>query len=214
MKILLIVFGVALLAAGCNNGSNADQYGVNDSIPSVTEPEEVSATTDANPRGEPAVPIDQAKERITKKPFGLYVEPGKSPVDPEVFRGYHAAVDYEILPGEELAVVTIRAICDGKLLQKRTATGYGGVIVQDCTINDQAVTVVYGHLQLSSIVKQVGEFFARGEDIGVLGKAFSSETGNERKHLHLGIHKGSSVDIRGYVQNQSELSGWIDFESL
>lgn len=215
MKAYLIVFAVALLAAGCDRVFDfSGKYGATENLPTVSETDMSPVAADAKPRGEPQVPIDQARDRVTKKPFGLFVEPGNSPVDPEKFRGYHTAVDYEIFPGEESAAIVARAICDGKLLQKRTATGYGGVVVQECTINNQAVTVVYGHLQLSSIEKKIGESFVKGEDIGVLGKAFSAEAGGERKHLHLGIHKGTSVDIRGYVQNQSELGNWIDFQSL
>jgi hypothetical protein len=47
-----------------------------------------------------------------------------------------------------------------------------------------------------------------------LGKGFSSETDNARKHLHLGIHKGKGINYRGYVNTQAELESWIDFESI
>ncbi|MDP1845177.1 MAG: hypothetical protein Q8L09_00330 [Candidatus Moranbacteria bacterium] len=43
-----------------------------------------------------------------------------------------------------------------------------------------------------------------------MGKAYGAETDGERKHLHLGIHKGAGVNILGYVQSKAELSGWLD----
>lgn len=159
-------------------------------------------------------PIDKSELRVTKKPFGIYVSPTNSPVSPEKFTGYHNAVDYEILPGEENEDVPTYAVCGGKINQKRTTTGYGGLLVQNCILENQVVTVIYGHVKLSNITKNPGDYLIPGEKIGLLGNGFSSETDNERKHLHLGIHKGSEIDIRGYVQNQAELNNWIDFRTL
>jgi hypothetical protein len=34
-------------------------------------------------------------QRVTKKPFGLYVDPDNSPVQPEMFTGYHTGADAE-----------------------------------------------------------------------------------------------------------------------
>ena len=158
-------------------------------------------------------PIENASVRVAKKPFGLFAKPGNSPVEPEHFVGFHTGTDFEILPGEENIAVPIYAICEGKILQKRTAQGYGGYLVQACTINNEPVTVVYGHLSLASITKNVGGEFKAKEKIGNLGQP-PTETDNERKHLHLGIHKGTGINILGYVQNESELSNWLDFQSL
>ena len=160
-----------------------------------------------------AQPMDLTSIRVTKKPFGTFVTPQNSPVQPERFTGYHTAVDFETFPDEANSDLPFYAICSGKILQKRTATGYGGVLVQACTINDQPVTVVYGHIKLSSIAKFVGDSFTQGEKIGYLGQP-PAETGGERKHLHLGIHKGTTVDIRGYVNAESDLAGWLDFQKL
>ena len=159
-------------------------------------------------------PLDRAAERVTKKPFGIYITPQNSPVQPERFQGYHTGTDFEIFPEEISVDVSVKAICDGKILEKRTASGYGGILVQNCILDNQSITVLYGHLKLASIAKKTGDALTKREEIGVLGKAYSVETDGERKHLHLGIHKGSGIDIRGYVQNQSELSGWIDSCSL
>ncbi|MGE5392302.1 MAG: hypothetical protein ACM3NH_00970 [Candidatus Saccharibacteria bacterium] len=39
-------------------------------------------------------PLADWQERVTKKPFGIFVSPGHSPVDPERFRGYHTGTDF------------------------------------------------------------------------------------------------------------------------
>lgn len=159
-------------------------------------------------------PLDRAGERVTKKNFGQFITPQNSPVKPERFRGYHTGTDFEIFPEELNADVPVRAICDGKIAVKKIATGYGGLLVQNCELDNNPIAVIYGHLKLASVTKKAGEALAKGEKIGILGKAGSVETGGERKHLHLGVRKGSAIDIRGYVQNQAELSGWLDPCSL
>jgi hypothetical protein len=156
------------------------------------------------------LPIDRAAERITKKPFGKYVNPNNSPVSPERFTGYHVAVDFEAFEDEKDKDVRVSTICAGPLLVRRSVDGYGGVAVQECSIQDQVVTVLYGHLRLSSIVAKVGQEIKAGETLGVLGTGYTAETDNERKHLHLSIHKGADPVLTGYVQNQSLLSNWLD----
>jgi murein DD-endopeptidase MepM/ murein hydrolase activator NlpD len=148
--------------------------------------------------------------RITKKLFGTYVTPKNSPVQPERFTGYHTGVDFETAPAEKDKDVPIPALCDGALLMKESASGYGGVAVQSCTLNNEMVTVIYGHLRLSSISGRAGQKLHAGDMLGVLGTGYSSETDGERKHLHLGIHKGPDINILGYVQKQSDLSDWLD----
>src|SRR3989344_3309118 len=134
-------------------------------------------------------PIDRAGQRVTKKSFGTYVTPKNSPVAPERFTGFHTGTDFE------------------------TFAGYGGYLIQSCSINHQPITVVYGHLNLNSVAKNKGNPLTAGERIGVLGQP-PQETGGERKHLHLGIHKGMKIDTRGYVQKESELTAWMDWEKL
>jgi len=158
------------------------------------------------------LPLERARERVTKKPFGIYITPQNSPVQPERFSGYHTGVDYEIFIGEENSDVAVNAICSGKLLQKRTVSGYGGVMIQSCVLNSQQVTVLYGHIKLASVSKNVGDSITQGEQLAILGKGYSAETDGERKHLHLGIHKGTTISVLGYVQNQQDLANWIDFE--
>lgn len=157
-------------------------------------------------------PIADAEQRITKKPFGLQVSPQNSPVQPEKFSGYHSGVDFETFADEQDKDIEISAICDGKILVRRTASGYGGVLVESCQLDGAPVTVIYGHIRLASVKKMVGDELKAGESFAVLGTGYSSETDGERKHLHLGIHKGVAMSILGYVQSQSALSGWIDFQ--
>lgn len=156
------------------------------------------------------MPMDRANERITKKPFGKFVTPKNSPVSPEKFYGFHTAVDFEIFPEEENVNVAIGAVCSGKLLEKRMATGYGGVAVQSCQLEEIPITVIYGHLKLDSIKTREGDNINVRETLGILGKGYSIETSGERKHLHLGFHKGEKINILGYVSSESELSNWID----
>jgi len=155
-------------------------------------------------------PLDRANERVTKKKFGTYITPQNSPVQPERFSGYHTGVDYETFPDEQNVDVTVRAVCTGPLLVARSASGYGGVVVQSCTFGGDPITVVYGHLRLSSIVAKVGDQLAAGQQFAVLGTGFSSETSGERKHLHLGISRGAAVNIRGYLSAAADIKGWLD----
>jgi murein DD-endopeptidase MepM/ murein hydrolase activator NlpD len=158
-----------------------------------------------------ALPISAATSRITKKPFGIYVTPQNSPVSPERFTGYHTGVDFETTPAEANIDVPIFAICDGKLSLKESASGYGGVAVESCMLDGSPITVIYGHIKITSVTASVGDDLRKGEQIAVLGKGYSSETDGERKHLHLGIHKGTGVNILGYVQNKSQLANWLNF---
>lgn len=155
-------------------------------------------------------PLDRVGERVTKKPFGILVSPGRSPIQPERFSGYHTGADFEIFPEEADSRVSVRAICEGKILAARIASGYGGVVVESCTLDGQPLTVVYGHLALQGLQVTVGQKVAANATLGDLGAAFSRETDGERQHLHLGIHRGSTVDLRGYVPDRPALAGWVD----
>jgi len=155
-------------------------------------------------------PLVRAGERVTKKPFGTYITSQNSPIQPERFQGYHTGADFEILPEELNSNVSVMAITDGKIVEKRSASGYGGVLVESAVLNGSSVTIIYGHLSLASIKKNVGDQLSVGEKFAILGKNKSSETDGERKHLHLGIHKGSSVNILGYVASKDELVSWVD----
>ncbi len=227
MKHVLTLIGVLLVALAIfliysvnragqeakqaqQNQSDTQNNAANDNQQASNEQSAPANNESTSPAGPLVAPIDRAGERVTKKPFGIYITPATSPVQPENFSGYHTGVDFETFTDEQNSDVAIKAVCDGKLLLKRTATGYGGVAVQSCTLNDQAVTVVYGHMRLSSMKQQVGETLKAGDQLGVLGTGFSSETDGERKHLHLGIHKGATVNITGYVTNKASLDNWLN----
>ncbi len=155
-------------------------------------------------------PLSRAGERVTQKPFGMFITPETSPVQPERFRGYHTGTDFETFEEEAEADVVVRAICSGPMLLKQRASGYGGVVVQRCFRGQEPMTIVYGHLRLRSVEKAVGEELLAGEVLGLLGTGESQETDGERKHLHVGIRSGGEVDIRGYVASKPELKEWID----
>lgn len=159
---------------------------------------------------EKEVPISRSLERVTKKQFGIKVSPNDSPVQPEKFSGYHTGVDFEIFPEEVDVDVEIYAICDGSVIFKNHVNGYGGVVIQECVLQNKNVTVLYGHLKLEGIAPKLNQNIKEGGLLGILGKGFSNETDGERKHLHLAIHKGKSINLRGYVGSSNLLEEWID----
>ncbi len=156
------------------------------------------------------LPMERALERVTKKPFGIHVSPKNSPVSPERFTGIHTGVDFETFENEQNVEVPVFAICNGPIVRKAQARGYGGMVVQSCFLEAEPVTVVYGHLQLESIIVQGSTGISAGDKIGILGQGFTNETDGERKHLHLGVHKGEKIDTRGYVATKKELDAWLD----
>lgn len=156
-------------------------------------------------------PLPGAASRPTPLHFGLYVtpDPNQNPIDPpERFTGYHAATDFETYLGERNKKIPVYAICDGKILFSGESEGYGGLITQSCRINEENVTVIYGHLGIESLIGS-GVDVSAGQQIAILGAAKSKDSGDTRKHLHLGIHRGGG-DVRGYVQTEAELSQFID----
>lgn len=162
---------------------------------------------------DPGIPLKNVYRHPALLTFGLYVtpDPAQNPIDPpERFTGYHTAVDYEILPGEEDAAIAVFAACEGTVAYASTAEGYGGVLVQHCKVKDQDVTVLYGHVDPHSFTHKVGDTLHRGEQIAVLAAAKSPESDGNRKHLHFGVHSGTVLDYRGYVQQPEELEDFID----
>lgn len=160
-----------------------------------------------------APPIERSDERVLKKPFGIRITPEDSPVQPERFRGFHVGTDYEILQGEQAHDIEITASCDGEVIFSGVVDGYGGLVVQSCVLGVVPVTVLYGHLNPTSLTRK-GTKVVVGGKIGVLGEGFSSETDGERSHLHFGIHKGTVLTYSGYVQKEGDLEQWIDAEEL
>lgn len=158
-----------------------------------------------------ADPIKDFKSRITKKPFGIYITPETSPVKPERFSGYHTGVDIEY--DDIAADVPVYALTDGAITYSNWVSGYGGVLIFKVDINGLPLSVLYGHLRPSSL-PNIGMTFKKGDQMAYLGTGNSQETDNERRHLHFGVLSNDRIDLKGYVQKQSELSDWIDPLSL
>jgi len=154
-------------------------------------------------------PIDNFSTGITKKPFGIYISPSTSPVQPERFSGYHTGVDVEV---DDLSDVWVYAVSDGEVLSVREIDGYGGVIQVLFDIDGTEYTALYGHLDLGSSIISVGDQVYSGDRLAILGDAYSVETDGERKHLHFSLKPGLDYDLRGYVSTEEELSAWVDPE--
>jgi len=206
-KYFYFFLTILLLASGCQKTQ-----------PIVKNTASENQTSNAEAASSPPVlespmltmPIANGLESISKKPFGIYITPQNSPVSPEKFKGYHTGTDFETFEDEQNIEVPIFAVCDGKLILKKYASGYGGVIVQSCQLDGQNVTVLYGHLKLASITLKVGDAITAGQQLGVRGDGYSAKTDSERKHLHLSNHKGTEIVLLGYVQNEKDLSQWLN----
>ena len=156
------------------------------------------------------VPMADFFNRVTKKPFGIYITPKTSPVQPEKFTGYHTGADAETTVAEKDVDIPIFAIAAGRVVLTRHVTGYGGVVMITSVIDGQTITVLYGHLRQTSFKFKLGQTVQAGQQIAALGTGNSTETDGERKHLHLGILNGESTNVKGYVATKSQLSAWLD----
>lgn len=198
--LMLLVLGLIILLFG---------YFYFKKLPKKSNPNQTppAISTPSMPKDASAAPIADFKSRITKKPFGIYITPQNSPVQPEKFTGYHTGVDVEYQ--DVTQDVPVYVISEGTVVSARTVSGYGGVVMLDFSLAGQEYTALYGHLRPSSL-SQVGQKMQKGEAIGLLGTGYSIETDGERRHLHLAILSDNRIDLRGYVQKQSELSDWLD----
>jgi murein DD-endopeptidase MepM/ murein hydrolase activator NlpD len=220
MKISLVFSLAGVVAAGATGLSflpsahDPEVAGVQDLTTTVSEDNVVAPALPQAQAAEVTAalgwPIDNATERVTKKPFGLKITPETSPVANDRFSGYHVGVDFETFEDEQDIDIPIYAICDGPLVLKQFAKGYGGMAVQTCELESRTVSVIYGHLNLTSIAAEPNEVLERGQIIGYLGQGYSPETDGVRKHLHLGLYAGDKLDIRGYVQEEGDAAQWLD----
>ncbi len=164
-----------------------------------------------------AMPLPRALERSTPLHFGLQVAPdaAHNPITPpERFEGYHIGTDFEVSAAELETDVPVYAICDGTVAYAGFAEGYGGLLTEHCIIDGSGVTVIYGHLHIDDLPKK-DTVLEAGQQIGILGAARSGDTDGNRKHLHLGIHRGTgTTDMRGYVASEQELSEFIDAQKF
>lgn len=216
--ILLIVGGGFLIFLTCeysnktrsNQSTETNDVSVTvDSVRSI-EMQNVHEDTEDDSSMLFNIPLSQFSERQIKKPFGIYITQQNSPIMPERFQGFHTGVDFEVFQNELGEDVDVRAICDGSIRVRQSIDGYGGVVVQECMINGEDVTVLYGHVDLDSVQNGLNDDIAYGDIIGLLGSHNSFQTDGERKHLHLSIYRGKEVDVRGYVSKKNELNLWID----
>lgn len=156
-------------------------------------------------------PVAEFTPRITKKPFGLFITPDSSPIQPERFTGYHTGVDVEY--GDVAGEVLVRAITPGVVRLSQTVSGYGGVLAVEHEINQAKNVAIYGHLKPSSLAPK-GQAVAAGETIGMLGDGGTAATDFERKHLHFAVLNSTTVDLRGYVPTKDELALWRNPQEL
>jgi murein DD-endopeptidase MepM/ murein hydrolase activator NlpD len=179
-------------------------------ISDTTKPEVAPAPT-SKPTPEFVMPVAEFEKRITKKNFGTFITPATSPVQPERFSGYHTGIDieYEDVTKE----VSVRAITNGTVTYSGIISGYGGILMITHKIQNVPRTVVYGHLDPASLVA-FGSSVKKNQVIAQLGDNKSTETDGERKHLHFAILSDTRIDFKGYVQEKSQLSGWLNPLSL
>ena len=195
-----------------SNIPKSTQTSANQNTPTSTFSNMPSQTSSQTPAQNTfAFPIAEFTKRITKKPFGIYITAQNSPVQPEKFSGYHTGVDVEY---EDVSSDTpVFAITDSTVKYAGSVSGYGGVLILETEISGNKHSVLYGHIRPANL-PQVGNKFNKGEQIGVLGAGYSSETDGERKHLHFGVLSDNRIDFLGYVQNENQLSGWLNPQSL
>ena len=197
-----------------NNGPSTNQ-----SSDSQTTP--TSATSQTAPVPTIIYPIDNYSARLSKNSFGSYyfsqnsqkfdstVCPGASE-----YTGYHTGDDLETIPAEQNIPIAVTSIATGTVRQVGRVSGYGGLAVIEYTLGDETYTAYFGHINLATTTLKVGSTVSIGEKIAELAPACSSANSNVRKHLHFSLHKGTGVDVEGYVNSKSALSAWIDPKAL
>lgn len=204
----IILSGSMLLSTGCGIINKDDAVSREIATPEKTEEKEpVVEQQEQENALDLQFPVPEFKQRSTKKPFGIYVSKTNSPVQPERFQGYHTGIDVEFDDIE--SDVPVVAIASGTVAYAGFVSGYGGVVAIQHTIDTMVYVAIYGHLSPDSLVRK-GTVVQKGQQIGIVGKAFSAETDGERKHVHIGIHKGTQVVFAGYVATKDELKNWQD----
>jgi len=161
--------------------------------------------------------MDKYYQRQTMKGFGDYIDDnfykGKEKLFPyNRFYGYHAAIDLEVFPDEIDKKVPIYAVSSGTITYIGMLSGYGGVILEK--LDNENAMVLYGHVKTESLSFKVGDHINVESDpiiLTYLGDQFSTETSKERKHLHLGIYKGTDLYFKGHESTLTQLENkWFD----
>ncbi len=194
-------------AAPANSNVNNANAAMNASIANNVN---TAAPANVNATAKIVLPIAGFYDRVTKKPFGIYITSKTSPVQPERFSGYHAGADAETTSAEQSIDVPVYSIADGTVMYVNYVSGYGGVVMIQYDVNGETVTALYGHVRSSSVTAKKGDAVTSGQQIAVLGTGYSAETDGERTHLHFALLKGASTNVKGYMPQQSQLSAWYD----
>jgi murein DD-endopeptidase MepM/ murein hydrolase activator NlpD len=157
-------------------------------------------------------PMAGYQERLTNRQYGKSITAADSQGLPcgAPFTGFHDGDDVEVTSDELSKDMPVYAIADGTVRQVGQVKGYGGLLIMQHTLNGQTVTANYGHITVSRTSVKVGDTVKAGQLVTYLGEACSSQTDNERKHLHFAIRQGATIDIKGYVQSRSELQNWLN----
>jgi murein DD-endopeptidase MepM/ murein hydrolase activator NlpD len=162
-------------------------------------------------------PLSNFVARITQNDFGKYYPVGGT-TNPDravcpnatYYVGYHTANDLETFPDELNIAVSIKSIADGTVREVSPVSGYGGLIVIEYNLGGSTYTAYFGHINLATATVKAGDHVKAGQYIVDLGPQCSGTNGDVRKHLHFGLHKGTAIDVRGYVPDQTTLSNWVD----
>jgi hypothetical protein len=90
----IVVVFAALIIFNLYSINTVSETVVQTNLPKIQKIIQPQVTPDATsvvaqPAGPFVAPLDRASGRVTKKPFGIFVTPQNSPVQPERFRGFH-----------------------------------------------------------------------------------------------------------------------------
>lgn len=155
-------------------------------------------------------PMTDYQNRLTYRKFGENITAEIRPRCGRAFSGIHNGDDLEVLETEINKEVKVFAVNDGEIVFKEYIDGYGGLIILKTSLNNQDVLLNYGHIDITTANVKLGDKITSGQVLAVLGDECSTETDGERKHLHFAIHKGTTIDVKGYLDNQNELGEWLN----
>lgn len=223
--ILVLAGGVYYLVKKKANATTQNPVSTNTQSTDSTPPVKLSDSAVPNTTPSPSqtfaptlvYPLDNFAARITANDFGQYYPPGGT-TNPDrkvcsnatYYVGYHTANDLETFPNELNIAVPVKSIADGTVREVSPVSGYGGLIVIEYNLGGSTYTAYFGHINLATATVKAGDHVTAGEHIADLGSQCSNINGNVRKHLHFGLHKGTTIDVRGYVPDQTTLSNWVD----
>jgi hypothetical protein len=195
--ILLICIG-----ASCRRDTpQDDSVDTKTNINSAVSTNAVDAESVRAPVESPVVvPVEGYATHRTFKVFGEYIS--------DRFSGYHVGDDVEV--DDVNREVPVYAIADGSVVIAQTASGYGGVIIIEHSIEGATYRALYGHVDLASMSLRAGSAVKRGEQIALLGDHESAETDGERKHLHFSIYQGDDIRLAGYANTEDAVDQWVN----